>query len=114
MPGQVASYSAPFGMDIRMANLELGFSDVSVIDTATNTVIATIPAGFGAGWVAISPNGAVAYVANLFSGQVSVIDTATNTIIATIPVGGFLGGIDITPNGASVYLAQNTSNTPRS
>jgi YVTN family beta-propeller protein len=65
--------------------------NVSVIDTATNVVVATIPVGSGGAWgVAVTPDGAFAYVTS--SDNVSVIDTATNTGVATIPVGlGALG-----------------------
>jgi len=60
---------------------------VSVIDTATNTVVATIVVGNDPYDVAVSPAGTRAFVTNAFSGTVSVIDTATNTVVATIPVG---------------------------
>src|SRR5437870_2398375 len=55
---------------------------VSVIDTATNTVIATIPVGLNPFGVAITPDGTRAYVVNHGAdfegshGTVSVIDTA--------------------------------------
>jgi YVTN family beta-propeller protein len=62
-------------------------NDVSVINTATNTVVATVPVGLSPGGVAITPNGAFAYVANFSSNDVSVINTATNTVVATVPVG---------------------------
>lgn len=55
---------------------------VSVIDTGTNTVVATIPVGDLPIGVAVTPNAAFAYVTTLFAG-VSVISTATNTVIAT-------------------------------
>src|SRR5215471_7070473 len=48
---------------------------VSVIDMATNTVVATVPVGIEPIGVAITPDGTHAYVANLFSDTVSVIDT---------------------------------------
>ncbi len=65
------------------------FSDntVSVIDTASNTVTATVPVGAGPRGVAVNPAGTFAYVANRFSNNVSVIDTASNTVVATVPVG---------------------------
>ena len=70
-----------------VANL---FGDnVSVIATATNTVVATVPVGAGPFGVAVNPNGAFAYVVNSFANNVSVIATATNTVVATIPVGDF-------------------------
>jgi YVTN family beta-propeller protein len=36
--------------------------------------------------VAITPDGACAYVANTLSNNVSVIDTSTNTVLATVAV----------------------------
>src|SRR5215469_10516140 len=60
---------------------------VSVIDTATNTVIGSpIPVGARPFGVAVTPDGSKVYVANEASNTVSVIDTATNTVTATIPV----------------------------
>jgi DNA-binding beta-propeller fold protein YncE len=61
---------------------------VSVIDTATHTVIDTNPAtpeidpitvGSGTHGVAFSPDGSVAYVTNRFNGTVSVISLVPTT-----------------------------------
>src|ERR1700751_4984019 len=65
-----------------------GSNTVSVIATASNTVIATIPVGGAPYGVAVNPDGGRVYVTNSDSGSVSVIATASNTVIATIPVGG--------------------------
>jgi YVTN family beta-propeller protein len=70
---------------------------VSVIDTATNTVVATIPVGVGPDGAAITPDGTRAYVTNDDSDTVSVIDTTTNTVVATIPVGVGPVAVAITP-----------------
>ena len=60
---------------------------VSVIDTATNTVVATIPMGAPANMVAVTPDGKHAYVSTDAS-LVAVIDTATNTVVGSpIPDG---------------------------
>jgi YVTN family beta-propeller protein len=87
---------------------------VSVINTATNTVVATIPVPNGAAAVAVTPDGTRAYVVG--AGDVSVIDTASNTVVGSpIPVGtfvsGLLVGIGITPNGSSVYVTNSDSGT---
>ena len=78
-------------------------SRVSVIDTATDTVVATIPIGV-AGWtsrgLALRPDGTQAYVTTQRPDGVAflaVIDTATNTVTKTILIGGFT-----TPNGVAV------------
>jgi len=69
---------------------------IAYIDTATNTVIATIPVGSYAEDVAVSPDSRHAYIANAVSNTVSVIDTANNTVTATIPVGQDPLGVAIT------------------
>jgi len=59
-----------------------------VINTSTNTVVARLALGCGPESVAITPNGAFAYVGNSCDSTVSVINTATNTVVATVAVGG--------------------------
>jgi YVTN family beta-propeller protein len=84
-------------------------ANVSVIDTATNTVIATIPVGIGQTGVAVTPDGSKVYVALANVPFVSVIDTATNTVIATIPVGGLSPfGVAVTPDGSKVYVTDSS------
>ena len=68
---------------------------VSVIATATNTVVRTIPVGGNPIGVAVTPDGTHAYVANNSSDTVSVIATATNTVVATIAVGAFPLGVAV-------------------
>ena len=60
---------------------------VSVIDTATNTVVASVPVASSGSGIAVTPNGVFVYVANTTNNSVSVISTATNTVVATVPVG---------------------------
>ena len=85
----------------------LGAGSVSVISTATNTVVATVPqlraASVG---VAITPDSAFAYVANYDAnpGTVSVIATATNTVVANIQVGSGPYLVAISPDGAFAYV----------
>jgi YVTN family beta-propeller protein len=77
-----------------------------VIDTATNTVTATVNVGVGPYGVAVNPDGTKVYVANLMSNNVSVIDTATNTVTATVNVGvGRPYGVAVNPAGTKVYVA---------
>ncbi len=82
-----------------------------MIDTATNTVSATIPVGITPLGVAVSPDGSKVYVTNAFSNTVWVIDTATNTVSATIPVGFTPVGVAINPDGSKVYVANLNGNT---
>jgi len=90
-------------------------STISVIDTSTNTVVASIPDSLGPLQVGVTPDGTRAYVTNggfvfnSFGTTVSVIDTATNNVIAIIPVGFVPTGIAFTPDGARAYVANRNS-----
>src|SRR5262249_28009673 len=85
---------------------------VSVIDTSSYTVIATIPVGgHNADTAAISHNGKFVYVASE-SGQIAVISTATNSLVTVIPVpGGDFFTVAVSPDGSLVYAANVGQNT---
>lgn len=79
-------------------------NDVSVIDTSTNSVAATIPVGATAHAVALTPDGTRAYVANFGSHDVSVIDTTTNAVVATVAAGTNPRDIAVNSAGTRVYI----------
>ncbi|MCB0533324.1 MAG: beta-propeller fold lactonase family protein [Saprospiraceae bacterium] len=81
-----------------------GSDQVSVIEIATNTVVATIPVGNVPQGVSVSPNGTRVYISNTFDDNVSVIDATTNTVIATVPVGNSPLGLAVSPDGSRVYV----------
>src|ERR1700724_3567583 len=89
-------------------------STVSVIDTATNSVVATIPAVNSPQGVAVTPDGTHVYVTNFNSNNVSVIATATNTVVGTpIPVGRNPGAVGIVPPQTCVpFLAFSARGPP--
>ena len=100
-----AAEAAPFAY---VTNV--GSNNVSVIDTATNIVVATIPVagvgGAGVGGVAVTPDGKYAYVTGYIgpgSASVSVIDTTTNTVVATVNQIAPLA-VAITPDGKHAYV----------
>lgn len=76
-------------------------NSISVINTATNAVTATIPVT-SPKRVAISPDGTRAYATG--DNSVSVIETGTNTVVATIPVGAAPNWIVVSPDGSRVYV----------
>src|SRR5579864_1110103 len=57
---------------------------VSVVDTSSNTVTATVPVGVAPSGVAVTVDGTRVYVGNSFDGTVSVIATASNTVTARL------------------------------
>jgi YVTN family beta-propeller protein len=65
---------------------------LSVIDAATNTVMATLATGVDPGLPQVNHAGTSVYVTNAGSNSVSVFDVASNTLVATIavpPIGAF-------------------------
>lgn len=83
---------------------------VSVINVATNTVVATIPVGSGPVGVALSPRGTRAYVSNQGSDTVSVINTRTNAVITNIPAGNGPSGVADSP-GELASMSRTFSRT---
>lgn len=109
----------PDGTLVYVANRRSG--DVSVISTATNTVIATIPLEtsgpaslFG---IAITPNGSKAYITTGPNtgplGHVDIVDIPSNTVdpASPIPIGHFPQGIAITPDGLTAYALNGNDRT---
>jgi len=62
-------------------------SNISVINAAADTVLATIKVGVWPFGVSVTPDGSKVYVVNEGSNTISVINTVTNTVSATITVG---------------------------
>lgn len=85
-------------------------STLSVIDTTTNKVVASIP--FGLPWatdVAVHPSGARLYV-GLGTAFISLVDTATNAVVDTVRLGNRPQGMALNKLGTRVYV----TNTPNS
>jgi len=76
--------------------------DVSVIDGATNTVVATIPLGDGPGpqFVAVNPTTNRIYVADL--NTIYVIDGSTNAVAGTISM--YNAGLTVNPTTNRLYV----------
>jgi YVTN family beta-propeller protein len=86
---------------------------VSVIDTATHTVIASVEVGRRVGKLAVSPDGTRLYVADReLHGTVWVVDTATNTVVGDpIAVGAIPSGAAVSPDGTRVYVTNREDST---
>ncbi len=107
--------ASPDGSKVFVANYSDG--TVSVISTATNTVIDTISIGGGAEpyVLAVSPDGSTLYVGNYSVDTVSVVSTATDTITHTISTvdGSFSGvyGLAVSPDGSRLWVANYDSSS---
>ena len=84
------------------------YGTVSVINTTTNAVEATINIGGNPYGMAVSPDGTKAYVTS--GDSFYIINTATDTITHTINNTG-AGPISLNPDGTKAYVADWGSNT---
>jgi len=84
-----------------------GAGKVSVIDTSSNTVIATVATtGTTPLGAALTPDGTRLYVAHFDSNTVSVIDTSTNSLVTTISMGS-PQVVKAHPDGTRVYVTRS-------
>lgn len=98
--------ASPDGSRVYVANFRS--SNVSVIDTATDTVVAIIPvAGPDPLGMAITADGSRLYVANSGGTTVSVVDATTNAESLTIPLASGPNFIAINPAGTRVYVSKD-------
>ena len=88
-------------------------NSVSVIDTATNTVIGSpIAVGTEPLGIALSPNGATAWVANHNGDSLSIVDTSTRVVTATITGSGLSSPrqLAFSPSGSEVWVTNSGAN----
>lgn len=79
-------------------------STVSVIDTATGQVVATVPVVAGPHGMAVSADGKLVYVTGEGSSGMSVIDTATDSVAQTVEVGPTPHGVALLPDGKTILV----------
>ncbi len=123
--GNIASFTAtntgstPVTATIKVTPLPKGYAyvtnntsgRVSVINLATNAIIATIPAGTNPFGVTVSKDGSRIYVASQNPNKVIVINATTNTVITSIPIAaGVISGVAVSPDGSRVYVTNQSSN----
>ena len=115
-PGLDGTFSTPLSLAITPDGrfvyvTNLGSRTVSVISTASNTIITSITGFNDPQSIAITPDGEFVYVANAGTGSVIVIEVASNTIISTPALTGAFGytaAIAITPNGKYAYVSSDS------
>ncbi len=104
-----AAYNPANGM-VYIANRDS--NDVSVIDGASNRVVATVAVGLSPNGVAVDPSTNRIYVANWDSNDVSVIDGASNHVMGgRLPAGSQPAMIAANRETNLVYVANHGSNS---
>src|SRR5260221_11276916 len=84
---------------------------VSVIDTASDQVVATIKTGGKPRGIAASPDGRRLYVSDQPSGSLVVVDLATREVSEHIPVGKAPEGVGTSRDGAWIAVAVGENTT---
>jgi YVTN family beta-propeller protein len=87
----------------------LNSNNVSVIDGATNQVVATVPVGNSPEVVDVNSATNMVYVANIGDNTVSVIDGNTNKLSATIT--GLFGPFGVAVNSTTNQIFVSNNNT---
>jgi YVTN family beta-propeller protein len=84
-----------------------GDNNISVIDGASNSVVATItdPNAVSPVVIAVNPTTNTVYVANQQSNNVTEIDGASNSVTTTIGVGTSPSGVAVDPATNFIYVA---------
>jgi YVTN family beta-propeller protein len=82
---------------------------VTVIDGATNSVIATVTVGAWPGALCYNPQNNKVYCANYDTASVTVIDGATNSVLATVAVGYHPLVLRYNPANNKIYCANSGS-----
>jgi YVTN family beta-propeller protein len=100
---------SPNGSRVYVSNA--GSNTVSVINTATNAVIATIAVGGYPVGVAVSPDSTRVYVASYGSNTVSVINASTNTVIGSPIAASAPVGVALNSTGTRLYVTNFNGGT---
>lgn len=85
-------------------------NNVSVVNTATNTVVSFVSVPAGPTGLAVMPDGSAVYVASQSMNNVSVINTSSNSVVKTISVGTTPVAIAINPSGTQAYVVDQGTN----
>ncbi|HWP96129.1 MAG TPA: stalk domain-containing protein [Syntrophomonadaceae bacterium] len=86
-----------------------GSLDVTVMDGATDTVKATVPAGTYPRCIAVNPDAKKTYITNQQDKTVTVINGASNNVITTLPSGTYPVDLAVNRSTDKVYVANNSS-----
>jgi predicted alpha-1,2-mannosidase len=97
--------------DGRLYVTNRGSGSVTVIDTATQRVLATIKTGNGPNGIALGPDGNTAWIADADDNTIQAIDLHRFSVGAPVGVGVSPRAIAIAPDGKTLFVTNSGSNT---
>ena len=80
------------------------YANVQVFDPATLKLITTIPADKGADNVTFSPNGKLAFIANVGANNVTIIDAVDKKALGNVPAGMRAHQVAVSPDGKTAVV----------
>lgn len=106
-PGRGVTFATRGGAVAVNAETNRIYYPDSVIDGATNAVIARYPFE-NSNAMAVNPVTNLVYRTNFNTASVSVIDGETNTIVSSVPVGAHPGGVAVNATTNRIYVGDDT------
>ncbi len=98
-------------LDEKFAYIATGDANsVTVLDTATDKIIRTIPVGLDPWRAYASPDGKYMVVPNNGEQTISVIDARSHTMVATLPGESDMTGVNFAAGGKKVYVVSRGAN----
>lgn len=107
----IAVGKGPEGIDVSPDEKEVwaansGDGTVSIIDTATKKVVATVDVETKhSNRVKFTPDGKLALISDIGSGELVVVNAGTRKVVKRLKLGSSAEGILIRPDGAVAYVA---------
>ncbi|MGV0851335.1 Ig-like domain-containing protein [Mycolicibacterium phlei] len=81
---------------------------VTIVDTATNSIVKTVAAGMNPDGIAVKPDGAQIYVTSSQNNTITVVNTATGATARTISLTNPTA-IGISPSGQTLYVTSGST-----
>ena len=86
-------------------------NEITVIDVATKTAVATIPVGKRPRGLGLSPDGRHLYAALGSEDAIAIVDTAERKVIGRIPAGSDPEMFALSPDGSRIYASNEDANS---
>ncbi len=94
----------------RVVTANIGSGTATIVDPATQAVVAHVETGAGAEGLTIHPDGQRAYVTNRAAGTLVEVDLATGAVTRSMDVGDFPIRVKVRPGGDELLISNANGN----